>query len=401
MRPHRKTVNAWPAAEWSTGRWHPSENVWSAMSRRERARQTGEYRSAIPASIAQLGYPPAREVSAAAEDAATEIARFDAESGTEMAPFAAILLRSEAAASSRIENLTASARTIALAELGDTSRTNARLIVANTSAMQAAVRLSGGISADAILRMHATLMADDDPDRAGRWRDELVWIGRSSFGPVDAEYVAPQADLVAPAIADLLRYIDRRDVPVIEQAAIAHAQFETIHPFTDGNGRTGRAVLHAMLRAAGLVRNTTVPISSGLLGDIDGYHAALTAYRAGDPDRIIELTAEAAFRAIGNGRRLVADIRGIQAQWQERVTVRSDSAVWPIMELLARRPVINTSVLHAELGIGANHVTRYMDRLLEAGVVTRMSGPTRGSYWKADAVLRALDGFAARRGRRR
>jgi len=371
------------------------------MSRRERARQTGEYRSAIPASIAELGYAPARDVSAAAEDAATEIARFDAESGAEIAPFAAILLRSEAAASSRIENLTASARAIALAELGDPSRTNARLIVANTSAMRAAAGLSDGISADAILQMHATLMADDDPDRAGRWRDQLVWIGRSSVGPVDAEYVAPEADLVAPAIDDLLRYIGRRDIPAIEQAAIAHAQFETIHPFPDGNGRTGRAVLHAMLRTAGLVRNTTVPISSGLLGDIDGYHGALTAYRDGDPDRIVELTAEAAFRAIDNGRRLVADIRSIQAQWHEKVKARSDSAVWPIMDLLARRPVINTALLHAEVGIRASHVTRYLDRLLEAGVVTRMSGPTRGSYWKADAVLRALDAFATRSNRRR
>lgn len=388
----------WPAVEWDVRRWLPAAAGLATMSRRERTRQTGEYRSAVPVEIADLSYAPARQVSAAAEDAATEIARFDAEHGDVIAPFAAILLRSEAVASSQIENVAASAKAVALAELGDTSRVNARLIMANTAALEAASRMGDGVSATSILQMHAALMSEREPQYAGRWREQLVWIGRSSFGPVGADFVAPQAELIPGAIDDLIRYVARADLPVIEQIALAHAQFETIHPFVDGNGRTGRALMQAMLRTAGLVRNTTLPISSGLLGDVDGYHAALIAYQAGDADAIITRTAESAFRALDNSRRLVADVRTIRETWRSSVTARSDSAVWSVLDLLARRPVVNAAVLREELGISANHVARYLNVLVDAGVVTTMSGHSRGTHWKSDAMLDALDAFAARSG---
>ena len=110
-------------------------------------------------------------------------------------------------------------------------------------------------------------------------RDRWVWIGGRS--PVTASYVAPRHEAVPAAVEDLVLFLQRRDLDPTVQAAIAHAQFETIHPFTDGNGRTGRAIVSSLLRARGVVGNVTVPISSGLLHDIDGYIAALTDYRAG------------------------------------------------------------------------------------------------------------------------
>ncbi len=160
------------------------------------------------------------------------------------------MLRSESAASSNIENLTASARAIAEAEaLGDTSRRNAALIVSNTEAMNAAVALADQLDENAILAMHAALMRDSDPASAGRWRTEQVWIGGGNFGPRGADYIAPQHSRVPDAITDLLGFTRRPDVPTLPQIAIAHAQFETIHPFTDGNGRTSRALAYFVLCA--------------------------------------------------------------------------------------------------------------------------------------------------------
>ncbi len=98
---------------------------------------------------------------------------------------------------------------------------------------------------------------------------------------------------VPAAIDDLMAFAARDDVPLLAQIAVAHAQFETIHPFTDGNGRTGRALVQAMLRNKGLTRQVTVPVSAGLLADTDGYIAALTAYRDGDAAPIVERFAEA------------------------------------------------------------------------------------------------------------
>lgn len=252
--------------------------------------------------------------------------------------------------------------------------------------MRSAIQLSDRLDSESILQMHLALLGAHDPRSAGRWRSEPVWIGRSSRSPIGAEYVAPHESRVVHAI-DLIAYIGREDIPVLEQAAIAHAQFETIHPFTDGNGRTGRALLHSMLKAKGLTRNVTVPVSSGLLSQPDVYHRALISFRAGAPEDIIALTADAAFRAIANGRQLIDEIRHIRAGWRESVTARADSATWKIADLLLRQPVLNTTVLKNELGITANHASRYMDQ--------------RGLHWKSDAVLDALDAFAARSSRRR
>jgi Fic family protein len=93
----------------------------------------------------------------------------------------------------------------------------------------------------------------------------------------------PHHDHVPVLIDDLVAFARRTDIPLLTQAAVAHAQFETIHPFPDGNGRTGRALIHSMLRGHGLTHNVTVPVSAGLLTDTSAYFDALTAYREGEP----------------------------------------------------------------------------------------------------------------------
>ena len=371
------------------------------MSRSVRRRLAEPYEAAVVPAIVGATVALPSGVAALVEEAAAEIARFDAELGPAIAPFAAVLLRSESAASSRIENLTASARGIAEAELGARRSGNSPLIVANTRAMTAAVELADRIDGDAILRMHDALLGASAPEIAGRWRDEQVWIGGSNTSPHGAAFVPPQASRVEPAIEDLVRYVDRDDVPVLAHAAIAHAQFETIHPFPDGNGRTGRALLHAHLKHKALTRNVTIPISAGLLIDIDAYFAALTAYRSGDPMAIIEQLAQASFAAIGNGRALVDELHHVRAMWDEQVTARRDSAVWMVVDVLLRRPVVNAGLLAAELGIAPQNTYRLLGTLVDAGVLVEFTDKKRNRLWRAPDVLGALDRFAGRAGRRR
>ena len=213
----------WPAVANERLTWESPNRDFGSTARSDMAYHRGTYSAAVPADIADLHYAPARSVSAAADDASTEIARFDAEMGNEIAPFAAILLRSESVASSQIENLSASARSVAMAELGDTSKQNATLIAANTDAMRSAIRLSDRLDSESILQMHLALLGAHDAGSAGRWRSEPVWIGRSSRSPIGAEYVAPHESRVVHAIDDLVAHIGRDDIPVLQQAAIAHA----------------------------------------------------------------------------------------------------------------------------------------------------------------------------------
>jgi Fic family protein len=321
--------------------------------------------------------------------------------GSEVAPFASVLLRSESSSSSLIENLTSGAKSIALAELGNREKRNATEIVGNVAAMRAAIELAEKLDGDAILQMHAALLADLHPGIAGRWREEQVWIGGTSFGPHQAEFVPPHHEHLPELIDDLVGFARRDDLPVLAQAAIAHAQFETIHPFPDGNGRTGRAMIHAMLRGRGLTRNVTVPVSAGLLIDTGAYFSSLSRYRDGDPSPIVERLAAASTEAIANGRQLVRELRAVRARWNDVVRARAGSTTWGVADLLLRQPVIDTDAIARALDIESRNAPRALTPLVDAGVLTEFTGFKRNRLWQAREVLTALDDFAARAGRRR
>lgn len=395
---YQRHATGWPAVEYEAHPWEP--RYTPLASRAQRQRHRGPYEAAVPAAIARLPVDLPSAIAAAAEDAAAEIARFDAELGQEVAPFAAVLLRSESAASSKIENLTASARAIAEAQVLPGGRGNAALIVGNEQAMTAAISLADRIDADAVLAMHAALLADSEPEIAGQWRDEQVWIGGGDLGPHGALFIPPHYGRVPDAIEDLMSFIRRDDVPVLAHVALAHAQFETIHPFPDGNGRTGRALVHAQLRSKGLTRHVTVPVSAGLLSDTDAYFEALTRYREGDHLPIVEQFTRAAFAAVTNARVLAEEINVIRQRWRTQVKARRDATAWRVADLLLRRPVVNAAVIAAELGVAPHNTYRSLKPLVDAGVLLEFTAKRRYQMWRAPEVLEALDRFAARAGRR-
>lgn len=390
---------AWPALTYEDRPWRRVAD--EVGSRRQLRRIHREYRASVPALISRIRVELEPEVLAAADDASHELARFDAEAGSITAPFSSILLRSESASSSEVENLTAGAKQIALAELGASRSENARLIVANTRAMEAALRLSTDLDEDAVIAMHDALLSESNPAIVGRWRDQQVWIGGGSLSPHDAAFVPPHHDRVPRLMTDLLDFAERTDMPVLAQTAIAHAQFETIHPFPDGNGRTGRALIHAMLRRGGITRNVTVPVSSGLLHDPQSYFDALTDYRAGDVDAIVHSLTNASFHAIANGRVLLNDIRAARERWETAVIARADSSAHRAKDVLMGTPVITTASLASRLGVSDVAAANAIDRLVDAGVLTKAAGSARYRIWQATEVIAALDAFAgrARRGR--
>jgi Fic family protein len=396
------STDAGTAVGYETLMWgRPTDNGYQRSDLRAARRQSGEYQAAIPAEIAALEVSLPSAVLADAEEASQEIARFDTEFGGEIAPFASVLLRTESAASSKIENLTASARAIAEAEtLGSTKRRNASMIVANTKAMQAAIDLAERISGDAILAVHEALMHDSEPRIAGKWRTEQVWIGGGNFGPIGADFIPPHKDRVPGAIDDLIRFAKRSDIAVLPHIAIAHAQFETIHPFPDGNGRCGRALIQSMLRNKRLTRQVTVPVSAGLLVATSSYFQALTTYREGDPAPIIQRLSEASMLAVVNGRQLVADLQTIRRKWASKITARRSSAVHRVADLLIKRPVVNAQLVSDQLGIAINNVYRYLDPLVELKIIVEFTDQARNRAWRAPEVLSALDAFAERAGRR-
>jgi hypothetical protein len=199
--------------------------------------------------------------------------------------------------------------------------------------------------------MHAALLGQQDSSICWeRGATRQVWIGSSNYGPHTARFVPPHHARVPAAIADLTIFMQRNDLAVLPQAAIAHAQFETIHPFPDGNGRTGRAIVHCLLRGKRLTRRVTVPVSAGLLTDTDRYFDALMAYRSGDTSPIVERFAAASFDSVVNGRQLVGELRAIRAAWSDTITSRRQAIVWRVLDVVLQHPVLDNCTDPARVG---------------------------------------------------
>jgi Fic family protein len=394
-----RAPGGWPAVDLEEREWTSALDE-GHLDGYQRIRMSRPYKAAVPPVITPLHARLAPETIDLQEQAVSEVIRFDAEMATLPVPMPAILLRTESASSSQIEHLTSNARNIALAELGAGNRENAELIVANVRAMRAAMDAGDRVDTAAILAIHRCLLAQSDPDVAGQWRREQVWVGSSALSPHDADFVPPHHDRVPELIDDLVTFSRRTDIPVLAHAALLHAQFETIHPFTDGNGRTGRVLVHTVLRARGVTRHTTVPVSAGLLRSPDRYFSALTAYRAGDVDPIVQEMSHAALAAVANGRQLAKDVMETREAWRGQITARSDSSAWKLADVLFSQPVINADRAAIELKVSARAARSAIDTLVAADVLTPTSDARRNRVWQAPRVLASIDAFARRAGRR-
>ena len=385
--------------------WQPSAP--SMHSRAEVARQTGPYEATVETTIADWAPVISGEDLADFEDATRRLVEFDTHAqrtlGTDnpvLGPMAAILLRTESASSSQIEQLTTSAKHLALAEIDEGDKENARTVIGNVRAMEAALNLSGEVSEESILAMHRELKLHQvgfPAAEAGRFRSEQVWIGPGQAGPRTAEFVAPHHARIQGAIADLVRFVNRQDLPVLVQVAVAHAQFETIHPFHDGNGRTGRALAQSIFRNKYLVGSTTVPLSTGLLVDVDRYFTSLGEFRRGDAGPVIREFANASRIAAASGTQLVDNLAAqIEASRASLVGVRSDAAAWRVLPVLVGQPVVNSKYLINTLGLGEMTALRALDVLTERGVLTETTGRTRARVWQHRGIFEVLDDYSTK-----
>lgn len=385
---------SWPAVTYEQLPWVAEPE--RASSRRQQLRARGPYRAAVPPPIAELSPSIPGPLAAEAADAQAALTAFDARVGEIPAPFAAILLRTESASSSEIERLTAGAKAIAQAELGRRSGANAELIVANVRAMQSALELADDLSVETVIAMQDALLRRHHADLVGL-RAEPVWIGGGlSNTPHTAEFVPPHHERVPALMADVMAFTRRADLLVLPHVAIAHAQFETIHPFADGNGRTGRALVQAMLRYHRVTRSVTVPVSAGLLTRTSDYFDALTAYRDGDTAPIIEQFIAATWRSIDNADRLVSGLLQLRMEWETRVDARRGSGARRLLDLLASHPVIDVTRAAELLGVAFTSAAAAIERLEEAEVLSALSGANRNRAWQASEVIELLDSFASR-----
>jgi Fic family protein len=377
------------------------ERTWEghpgAMGGR-RARASCRYRAFVPDAVTTL--VPAvpfdvADTAADAEDAIRTLNERASVGGLEA--IGPLLLRSEAVASSRIEGYDVSSLNLARALIDPRgAKGSARAVAANVAAMEEAVAIAGRdgpFGLDDLLAIHATLMAGEERARPGRVREEQNWIGGRLGNPSDAVFVPPPEDLVVPLLEDLIAFIGREDLPGVPQAAIAHAQFETIHPFIDGNGRVGRALVHVILRRRGIATRFVPPVSIVLAARPAAYVEGLTAYRQGRLADWIGSFSEAAGRAAAVSIELADQVLALQDVWRERAgRPRAGSAASRLIALLPALPVLSAPTARAAIGVSQQQTLAGLKALAGAGVIRQLSA---GTYDRQFAATELFDLLAA------
>jgi Fic family protein len=360
------------------------------------------YEAFIPDPIAALAISIAGEVAALVSSAEAAIARLNATAQPALDPLARLLLRTESIASSKVEGMQLDARRLARAEAAyDAGRAvgrEAAEVLGNIDAMQLAIERASAntaLTAGELLAIHEVLLEKAprgvDP---GRFRDGQNWIGGNDYNPCGANFVPPPPDDVEGLIDDLCLFCNEADLPPLARAAIAHAQFETIHPFNDGNGRTGRALVQVLLRRSGLAGIFVPPISIVFAADKQRYIRGLTLFREDEIDAWLEIFATAAAEAATRAIDYLARVTRLQGQWRERLfgasNPRSDAAAWAVIDVLPARPIITVPVAVALTGRTKPAINNAMEELVGAGVLAPVSESRRNRTWEAAGLLELI-----------
>lgn len=295
------------------------------------------------------------------------------------------------------------ARAEANQETGRKVGSGAAEILANIDAMQISVERAAdldGMRPTDFLDIHRVLLERAPNSQiAGRFRASQNWIGGNDYNPCGAAFVPPPPGEINRLLDDLCAFVNDVALPPLVQAAIAHAQFETIHPFEDGNGRTGRALVQVVLRRRGLTPAFVPPISVVLARDKDRYLNGLTLFREDLLADWIELFAAATAEAATLAARYAIRVGDLQDEWRERLrhhsNPRSDAAAWSLISVLPAHPIITAPVAVAAVGRTKPAVANAIEQMEDAGILTRLSESARNRAWEADGLLDLIVGLEA------
>lgn len=388
-------------------RW---ESDFAGLTRRDR--RPCSYSVYMPDRLAGRRFVFDGDVAADIADAEAGLVRLNMSAAAlaDTEALARLLLRAEAVASSRIEGLDVGGRRLLRADaarrIGEDPRdVTAVEVLGNIDAMVWGVETveSGGvITIETLLEAHRRLLAGTRlEEQGGRIRTVQNWIGGSNYNPCSAVFVPPPPETVAFLLNDLFDFCNDDSLPALAQAAIAHAQFETIHPFVDGNGRTGRILLHLVLRRRGLGLRVLPPLSLVLATMSRDYIGGLTETRyVGPPEsadahaginRWVALFATACRRAVEDSSRFEDQVRALQTSWRERVGhTRRDSAVNLLIGALPAAPVLTTYTAAELIGRSFQAANQAINRLVGMGILVQVNVGSRNRAFEAPELIEAF-----------
>jgi len=382
----------WPASRTVDVDWR-QEN----RSGRREDRLVRRIQATVPAQIADEQPFFSANLMAKAERACLLAVQLDAVAGGQLSSLSSLLLRTESAASSKIEGLAASPSDFARAAYGSKGNATAVEMVDGAKALQWLVSQAKpgvAIGLEELLHTHEILFASDSSAyvQAGKLRSVQNWIQGSNYSPLGATHVPPPPELVPDLMQDLIAFSNREDLPVLVQAAVAHAQFENIHPFVDGNGRIGRALVSMILRRRSVSKVVTIPLAAALGANRDHYFECLSQWRLGNAAPIIELFARGIETASLEASTTADLISTLPKLWQERLGPTSAANLASkALEFLTTQPIFNATDLAVSLGVALTSAYPALAKLEAADIIRPLTDRTRNQIWGAFEILEELE----------
>jgi len=343
----------------------------------------------VPEPLAGMTFELPERAVRATERATASLQRTDDRIAHRFETLARLLLRAEGVASSQIEGVRAPAELVAVAELdSDAIDTSSAWVADNLAVVDDSLshaRSRARLGARDLHAWHRRLMVHGmlPGELVGAFRRSQNWVGGAT--PRDAAYVPPPAERVSDLMHDLLRFVNASKLDPITVAAVSHAQFETIHPYGDGNGRLGRVLIGWTLsRRTGLA--VPPPVSVAMARDIGGYLSGLTRYRRGDVAGWVQWMAEAVSRSADQVLGVIADAEEVRRRWDVTLAgVRADAAARRLAVVIQEHHVITAPMAADLLSISAPAARRAIDALADRGILEPLdlppSRPGRPARW--------------------
>jgi Fic family protein len=242
--------------------------------------------------------------------------------------------------------------------------------------------------------MKGTRGADKQP---GRVRKSQNWIGGSR--PGNARFVPPPPEDVPEALAALERWLHRDDpLPPLVRAGLAHVQFETIHPFLDGNGRIGRLLVALLVEHWGLLDQPLLYLSLALRGRQQEYYARLSAVRTdGDWEGWTAFFLECVREAAADGVRVAQELYALIGRDRERLIghERATVAAIELLDRLPKHPVLTVPRAAEVLRVTAPPARKAIEVLESLGILRETTGKQRDRVYAYHEYLRILTGNEA------
>lgn len=372
---------------------HSSEVLpWKSSTRRDR--DFTSYEATIPPSIKDARPRVSDETAELCRQAAIDVALLESTAGGHLTSLEPFLLRTEAVASSKIEGEIASVDQIARVEAGLGGSRKARTIMGAARGLASLIaRAQDGLTLGDLLDAHRQLMAEDPTEAhyAGRIRDVQNWVGGSDYSPRGAVHVPPQPARVLPLMEDLLIFANRRAGDPLVQASLIHAQFESIHPFTDGNGRVGRSLINGVWRFRNVTATVAVPVASAIVARQTEYFSVLNEYRDGHLEPVVNFIATATSLASREARDSAVHLANLPREWRETVRPRRRSCADKLIDLLLDTPIVDVQDVRRLTDASQSAAYEAIGRLEGAGVLRRITESERNMTWAAAAVLDEAD----------